>query len=233
LNDQNQRIGQSYPNLRCDFVEKRHFAVEQLAPRLGRWRLEYGRHVVDGREHEFDRRVWDRATHDEAFLAAGSRALLYCVLDDQGRESAWTEIAPTVEQPGDSFGEHGGSPLNVRKRVSKRIADSDAVAAAVASWATYRSTLLGRIDWVVVMAVDDAGHTGYVARVEQEADGLRWIVGSPVDWPLRTRAAFNEPDIEQVLDPVREALLHMVSQGLRDAARRRRGRTRRVRRQVT
>jgi hypothetical protein len=189
--------------------------------------------VVDDREHEFARRVWDRATHDEAFLAAGSRALLVCVIDVLSRESAWIEMAPTAEQPRDSFGEHGGDPLNVRKRVSKRIAQSDATTAAVASWATYRSTLLGRIDWLVVMAVDDAADTGYVTRVEQQTDGLRWIVGPPVDWPSRRRAPFEEPDVEQVLDPVREALLHMLSQGLRDAAKQRRGRARRIRRRVT
>jgi hypothetical protein len=56
------------------------------------------------------------------------------------------------------------------------------------------------------------------------------IVGPRSDWPARRRTAFEEPDITQVLDSAREAMLHMLSQGLRDAtkqrlreARRRRG----------
>jgi hypothetical protein len=38
---------------------------------------------------------------------------------------------------------------------------------------------------------------------------------------------FEESDITQVLDPAREAMLHILSQGLRDAAKQRRREARR------
>jgi hypothetical protein len=90
--------------------------------------------VVDDAAHDFAGKVWDRAAHDEEFLAATSHALLLCVLDGQGLESTWIETAPSAEPPLGSFGERG-DPLNFRKRVSKRIAQSNATTAAVASWA--------------------------------------------------------------------------------------------------
>jgi hypothetical protein len=181
--------------------------------------------MVDDAAREFAANVWNRVLRDVAFVAAASGDLLVCVVGDEGLEATWLERA-SAELPRDSGGQHDERQLNVRKRLSKRIAQSNATSAAAASWATYRSTLIGRVEWLVVIATDARGDAGYVARVGRDPSGMR-IVGPRTDWPARRQAPFEDPDITQVLDPARAAMLHMLSQGLRDATKQRRREARR------
>jgi hypothetical protein len=141
--------------------------------------------MVDDAAREFAAKVWDRVLRDEAFRVAASRELLVCVVDGDGLESAWVERAPSAESSHESSRQGDEHRLNFRKHVSKHIAQANAVTAAMAFWATYRG-FVGQIDWLVVIAADATGDAGYLARVQQGADGLQ-IVGPRSDWPARRR----------------------------------------------
>jgi hypothetical protein len=166
--------------------------------------------------------VWDRAAHDEALFTTTSAGLLVCVIDSEGREQVWIESGKASEPRGEDARE----PANVRKHISKRIAQADASSAAAVWLVRYRGTLVGRVDWLFAIAVDGAGDAGYFARVRYDDDGAPSI-GPRTDWPARRRAPFEESEIPRMLDPLRGAWSQMLNQGLRDAARQRRREARR------
>jgi hypothetical protein len=165
---------------------------------------------------------------DEALLAGPSWDWLVCVVDSGGQETIWIERGPTDENANDSRAGHSRNPLNVRKRVARRIVDADAAEVAIALRASYRSTLSGRIDWLVVRAVNDAGDVGFQARLDGN-DGA-WSLGPRVDWPAPDRIPFEQLEIAQILDPLRDSLLHLLTQALRGATKQRRRVHRRSRR---
>jgi hypothetical protein len=174
-------------------------------------------------------RVWDRATQDEAFLIGPSLDWLVGVADFGGQETVWFERCPSGGEADASRADRGRNPLNFRKRVAGSMIEAEAAEVAVALWATYRSTLSGRIDWLVVLAVNDAGDVGFQARLE-ENDGA-WRLGPRVDWPAPHRIPFDQLEIAQILDPLRDSILNLLSQGLRDASKQRRRVQRRSRRE--
>jgi hypothetical protein len=176
-------------------------------------------------------RVWDRATQDGAFLAGPSLDWLVCVADFGGQETIWIERRPSGGEADDSRTDRGRNPLNFRKRVAGSIIEAEAAEVAVALWATYRSTLSGRIDWLVALAVNEAGDVGFQARLEDN-DGA-WRLGPRGDWPAPHRIPFGQLEIAQLLDPLRDSIVHLLSQALRDAAKQRRRAQRRSLRERT
>jgi hypothetical protein len=174
-------------------------------------------------------RVWDGATQDEAFLEGPSLDWLVYVADSGGHETVWIERRASGGEADDSRADRGRNPLNFRKRVAGSIIVADAAEVAVALWAAYRSTLSGRIDWLVALAVNDVGDVGFQARLESN-DGA-WRPGPRVDWPAPHRIPFEQLEIAQILDPLRDSLLQLLSQGLRDAGKQRRRAQRRSRRE--
>jgi hypothetical protein len=189
--------------------------------------LDYGRVVANRAPLSLLARAWERATRDEAFLAAPSTDWLVCVVDSGGQETTWIEHRPSEENADDARAGTSRNPLNIPKRVARHIIEADATEVAIALRATYRSTLSGRIDWLGVLAVNDADDVGFQARLEPNDSA--WHLGPRGDWPAPDRIPFEQLELAQLLDPLRDSILHLVTHALRDATKQRRRAQRRSR----
>jgi hypothetical protein len=167
--------------------------------------------------------VWSRAASDSEFVAASAGDLLLVIRDSEQHERVWIEHLNSAG--GASAGAAGGSGLNVRKRLSARVASSGATSAAIACWATYRINWRA-FHWLLALALDDTDDFGYLADASHDGRSFR-VRGPRRPWPSHVPTPFEEPDVLRALDPARAALANTLRNGLHDAAKRQRRQARR------
>jgi hypothetical protein len=172
--------------------------------------------IADEAAH-FAQSAWDRAVRGADFLDTAWPDVLVLVIDSEGAENQWVERSSS----GGSDSHPGLAKLH--KRVSKQIAEADAAAVAIAQWFWHKSWRT-QSEWLLLVAVHEAGNAGYKARVERGGDGSA-IVGDRAPWQWASRSVKFDADLSQLFDPIGNATAQALRRGLDDARKRRRRQT--------